>query len=511
MKLPLNNQTLFHAAGLLSTVASVSGVFSYLLVENNAVDNMLSIGGVMSVGGAVGLGLSIYFGWEVAFNHKGIAKRLAAGLIAASAATLSGYTIYQNTAHPILEQEQSALLQQQTRTLQQQEAATATLKQQQADLRTQIEDLRQQNAADTASIKTLEEGDKKGADWQAGQLRKGIDSRTVEIAKLSERVENYTQRLTTTLEPKTETDNPPTTTTDKPVVSWAMLARASMYEVMTALFLLFGSWYRANRREMENAQTTQLQTVIEQAHTALHDLQTATHTLGDLINQAATIADALKVGQANTRTLLSEVAEQLAHIHTKATEGAAIIQQQDRTSERLQAETTAMQTLLVRATDTTEQLQQGVAPATTLLQDLQNMVVTCNGAIACANETANKLFAHANAAFVPANETANKPFTYANGDVNAGKKELNQESAIFMIRNKSIMSTDGDNLTPDVVMAATGWGRPRAIKLLELAWEQGSLERKQAGRGWTYCYPSNQQTAQQLDLTNVVQLTARNA
>ena len=40
MKLPLNNQTLFHAAGLLSTVASVSGVFSYLLVENNAVDNI---------------------------------------------------------------------------------------------------------------------------------------------------------------------------------------------------------------------------------------------------------------------------------------------------------------------------------------------------------------------------------------------------------------------------------------------------------------------------------------
>ena len=510
MKLPLNNQTLFHAAGLLSTVASVSGVFSYLLVENNAVDNMLSIGGLMSVGGAVGLGLSIYFGWEVAFNHKGIAKRLAAGLIAASAATLSGYTIYQNTAHPILEQEYTAQVQQASRVLQQQEATTATLQQQQADLRQQIEDLRQQNTTDAASMTALQASDKKGADWQAGQLRKGIETRHAEIAKLSERVENYTQRLTTTPESKTETDNPPTITTDKPVVSWAMLARASMYEVMTALFLLFGSWYKTARKEAENAQAAALHVVTRTAQATLQTLQGTIDALTKTMTQANKTVNALETGCNASELLLVKVTAQADGIHGKAIEGAVIIQQQERNSERLQAEITTMQALLVSAAETAGQLQQGIAPATVVLQDLQNMVVTCNGAIAGANEAANKLFAHTNAAFAPANETANKPFIYANGDVNAGKKELNQESAISMIKNKAIMSTDGDNLTPDVVMVATGWGRPRAIKLLELAWEQGSLERKQAGRGWTYCYPSNQQTAQQLDLTNVIPLTARN-
>lgn len=497
----INTQTLFHTAGLLSTVASVSGVFSYLMLENNA-DTLLSIGGFMSVGGAVGLGLSIYFGWEVAFNHKGIAKRVAAGLIASSAALLSGYTLYQNAAHPILEQAHTAQVEQETRTLQQQSTAAALLQQQQADLRTQMEDLRQQNKADTASIATLETSDKKGAAWQVVQLRKAIEARTAEITALSDRIENYTQRLTATpdLTASNEGQGNVPAQPEQAVVSWAMLARASMYEVMTALFLLFGSWYRANRREQDHAQATQLQTVTVAAQTALHDLQTATHTLGGVVAQANTLAAALDESRTNTRTLLTEIAEQLAHIHTKATEGAAIIQQQDRTSERLQAETTAMQALLVRATDTTEQLQQGVAPATTLLQDLQNTVVTCNGVIA-----------HAKEAIAPAIETAmacNRPAIETAMD---GSQQLNMDAAKNLLKTRNISPAEDGTVTLEVIMQATGWGRTKATELRESAYKCGYLSRESRGKGFTYSYNNGADEAQQLDFTNVVQLPARNA
>jgi hypothetical protein len=504
----INTQTLFHTAGLLSTVASVSGVFSYLMLENNA-DTLLSIGGFMSVGGAVGLGLSIYFGWEVAFNHKGIAKRVAAGLIASSAALLSGYTLYQNAAHPILEQAHTAQVEQETRTLQQQSAATAVLQQQQADLRTQMEDLRQQNKADTASIATLEADTKAGearqdknATRQIAQLRKAIEVRTTEIGKLSERVENYTKRLTATPEPKASNEgqgNVPVQP-EQAVLSWAMLARASMYEVMTALFLLFGSWFRADRREQDHAQATQLQTVTVAAQTALHDLQTATHTLGGVVAQANTLAAALDESRTNTRTLLTEIAEQLAHIHTKATEGVAIIQQQDRTSERLQAETTTMQALLVRATETTAQLQQGVAPATTLLQDLQNTVVTCNGAIA-----------HAKEAIAPAIETAmacNRPAIATAMD---GSQQLNMDAAKKLLKTRSINPAEDGAVTLEVIMQATGWGRTKATELRESACKCGYLSRESRGKGFTYSYNNGADKAQQLDFTNVVQLPARNA
>jgi hypothetical protein len=529
MKLPLNNQTLFHAAGLLSTVASVSGVFSYLMVENNAVDKLLSIGGVMSVGGAVGLGLSIYFGWEVAFNHRGIAKRLAAGLIATSAATLSGYTIYQNTAHPILEQEHTALLQQQTRTLQQQSAAAALLQQQQADLRTQIEDLRQQNTADAASIKTLEAGGKKGAAWQAAELRKAMDGRTAEITKLSDRVENYTQRLTTTPESKEGQENQQTPSTDEPVLSWAMLARASMYEVMTALFLLFGSWYRADRSEKENAQAAELHTVTVMAQTALHGLQAATHTLVGVIAQAHEIADALEAGQVSTRTLLAEITGQLESIHAKAIEGAAIIQQQDHTSGRLQAETTAMQALLVSATETTEQLQRGIAPAKEASTQLQKTIVSANGLIANANgliagaideaikdgvsiaETAIK-------AVFPIAETAINPvFSIAETAINQTTTEINDgfimtyKLALKQLERQQMLTTDAGNVSVQSIMQATGLGRNKCEQLQQEAWEQGFLTRISKGRSYVYSYNNGADEAQQLDLTNVIQLTARNA
>ncbi|OQX03436.1 MAG: hypothetical protein BWK73_39555 [Thiothrix lacustris] len=413
MKLPsLSQPIIFYGAGVLSTAASVSGVFSYLMVENNAVGNLLSIGGVMSVGGSVGLGLSIYFGWEVAFNHKDVTKRMAAGLIATSAATLSGYTIYQNTVHPIMEQARTAQVEQATRAVQQQETNTATLKQQQADLRQQIADLRQQNTTDAASMTALQASDKKGADWQAGQLRKGIETRHAEIAKLSERVENYTQRLTTTPESKTETDNQPTTTTDKPVVSWAMLARASMYEVMTALFLLFGSWYKTARKEEENAQAAALHVAIRTAQETLHTLQTVTNV--------ATTA----LLQANTQTEL--------------TIARALECQSALTACRLENQSTSIDCRLDEATKET--------------------------------------------------------------------KEIHQSDILLLIKNKRVgVDTEG-RITDEKLMELTGWGTRKAKKAKETAFEQGFLDREVHGKGFVYFYP----TAPQLDLSNVIPLTARN-
>ena len=408
--LSLSQPIIFYGAGVLSTAASVSGVFSYLMVENNAVGNLLSIGGVMSVGGAVGLGLSIYFGWEVAFNHKGIAKRLAAGLIAASAATLSGYTIYQNTAHPILEQEHTAQVEQAKRTAAKQDAATAALKLQQADLRIQIEDLRQQNAADTASIKTLEEGGKKGAAWQITELRKGIEARHTEISKLSERVENYTQRLT--VAPDMKVKDEPQTTIAKPVLSWAMLARASMYEVMTALFLLFGSWYKTARKEEENAQAAALHVVTRTAQETLHTLQTVTNV--------ATTA----LLQANTQTEL--------------TIARALECQSALTARRLENQSTSIDCRLDEATKET--------------------------------------------------------------------KEIHQSDILLLIKNKRIgVDTEG-RITDEKLMELTGWGTRKAKKAKETAFEQGFLDREVHGKGFVYFYP----TAPQLDLSNVIPLTARN-
>ncbi len=309
MKLPLNNQTLFYGAGLISTVASAYGVFSYLMIENNAVGNLLSTGGFMSAAGAMGLGLAIYFGWEVALNHQGNAKRMTAGLIALSAATLSGYTLYQNTAHPIVERERTAQIEQIKRTQQQQDATAVTLKQQQTDLRTQIGDLRQQNATDTASIATLEADGKKGAAWQVVQLRKAIDGRINEIGKLSGRVENYTQRLTAA---PTGQSNQQTQPVPPTVISWAMLARASSYEVMTALFLLFGSWYRTERLATANEQIISLTAATHAAERANQDLQNIVITCNRAIAGAKeVIAPAIGTAMDGTQQLSRDAAENL--------------------------------------------------------------------------------------------------------------------------------------------------------------------------------------------------------
>jgi hypothetical protein len=270
MKLKLPNthpvQALFYAAGLLSTAASVKGTLGYLLTETEG-DLLLS------GAGAVCLGLSAYFGWEVVFNHKGWGKRAAAVLIAAAASSLSAYTVYQHTAYPELKKQATAAAAQAQDAKDRATQVDATLRQQQADLRDQISELRKQNEADTGRVDLLSHSGKKSAARQVAQLRTTIAGREAEIGKLSTQVENYTQRLTAT--PTGET--PAQASAAEPLVlSWAMLARASIYDLMTALFMLFAGWFRSHRQERGNREAGVLQAATLAAAGQAEELQRRT-------------------------------------------------------------------------------------------------------------------------------------------------------------------------------------------------------------------------------------------
>jgi hypothetical protein len=298
MKLPsLSPQTVFYVAGALTTAASIKGTGAYLMTETNG-DLLLS------TAGAVALGIAVYAGCEVAFNHKGAVKRVVAGFVAAAAIALSSYTIYQHITLPLLEQQQAELRQQQTdaqaeaqRVRQQQAAVTQTLQQQQADLRQQIEDLRQFNATDASHVTDLDGSSQKGAAWQAVQLRKAIAERNTEISHLMKRLENYTQRLTATpVTPVAETvqQNTSSNTAGVPL-DRAILARASLYDLMTLLLVLFAGWFKTHKREKDRtellslkAAKTEVNLLLEQAqkaHVSLHGLIAHAH---DVIDDVAT-------------------------------------------------------------------------------------------------------------------------------------------------------------------------------------------------------------------------------
>jgi hypothetical protein len=403
-----------------------------------------------------------------------------------------------------LEQEHTALLQQQTRTLQQQSAAAALLQQQQADLRIQIEDLRQQNTADAASIKTLEAGGKKGAAWQAAELRKAMDGRTDEITKLSDRVENYTQRLTATPEPKAGNEGQGSQPPQQNVISWAMLARASMYEVLTALFLLFGSWYRVECQRTDNEQVISLTTATCAADQAGQALQAAIAALTGTMAQAKATVEGLELGRTASQMLLDQVTTQAEGIHAKAIEGAAIIQRQDRTSEWLQAETNAMQALLVSANETAGQLQQGVAPAKEASAQLQKTIVSANGLIASANDLIAGAIDAAikdgvsivQSAINPINPIVQSAINSANPIVhcaiNQTTTEINDgfvmtyKLALKQLERNQVMTTEAGNISVQSIMQATGLGRRICEQLQEEAWEKGFLSRISKGRSYVY-------------------------
>ena len=404
MKLPsLSPQTVFYVAGALTTAASIKGTGAYLMTETNG-DLLLS------TAGAIALGIAVYAGCEVAFNHKGAIKRVVAGFVAASAIALSSYTIYQHITLPLVEQHQAELRQQQTdaraeaqRVRQQQAAVTQMLQQQQADLRQQIEDLRQFNAADASRVTDLDGSSQKGAAWQAVQLRKAIAERNTEIGQLMERLENYTQRLTAApVTPVAETvqQHTPSNTAGVPL-DQATLARASLYDLMTLLLVLFAGWFKTHKREQEQGQVVSLQAA----------------------NQAAK--------------------------------------------------------------DT--------------LQQLQNAIVTCNGAIAHANEaamTCNRLQWTA----IEGGKSLQLP---AIEQTKEGFRQLTWDAAVGLLKNRKIIPAEDNAVTLEIIMQATGWGRTKVTELREFAYENGYLARDVKGKGFTYFYSEV--------ASNVIPLASRTA
>lgn len=402
-RLSLSPQTGFYAAGALSTAASIKGTAGYLMTETNG-DLLLA------TAGAVALGIAVYVGCEVAFNHRGTAKRVIAGLIAASAIALSSYTIYQHMTLPAVQAKQAEVRAAATkaeaeaqRLRQQQDDAIAVLQQQQADLRQQIDDLRQLNAADAARVAELDAATFKGAAWQATSLRKIIEARNAEIAKISERLESYTKRLAAPVSQKAVTvyeTAAPANNASVPL-DYATLARACLYDLMTLLLVLFAGWFKTHKREQDKAE------------------------------------------------LLS--------------------------------------------------LQAAKAEAKETLQQLQNAIVACNGAIAHANDAAidcNRLQLTA----IDGGKSLQLPAIEKAGD---NSRQLTWEAAINLLKNKKITPTEDNAITLGIIMQATGWGRTKATDLREFAFKNGYLSRDAKGKGFTYFYSD--------PMNNIVQLSTRTA
>jgi hypothetical protein len=111
------------------------------------------------------------------------------------------------------------------------------------------------------------------------------------------RLENYTQRLTAApVTPVAETaqQNTPSNTADVPL-DRAILARASLYDLMTLLLVLFAGWFKTHKREKDRtellslkAAKTEVNLLLEQAqkaHVSLHGLIAHAH---DVIDDVAT-------------------------------------------------------------------------------------------------------------------------------------------------------------------------------------------------------------------------------
>lgn len=240
--------------------------------------------------------------------------------------------------------------------------------------------------------------------------------------------------------------------------------------------------------------------------------------LADIQRQSDTItaqlADTLHNAEQRMATLLSGIVGQGGAVIQQvkqvadaelATLGQQLMQLQQTAQEVVRNADVAARAISQRTANETHDtltasLHGLLADAKTAKADLQDAIVTCNAAIAGANK-----------AFVGVNESANKPFAPANGTANAidqKKKELTHDEALFLLENQVIPTSEEGNVTIEQVMLATGLGRPRAIKLMEAAWQSGYLGRKAAGRGWTYFYPKSRELSLN---SNVVQLNTRTA
>ncbi len=256
-------QTAFYLTGLATSVASAVGTGQYLMHETGG-DYLLS------GSAAAALGLAIYASWDVLFNHRGW-KRVAALAIALSCSGVSIATIYQNNWLPEQQRQQQAQQQQADKTRADQAEAKATIKQQQADIRGALGDLNRLQETDRAMIADrvamVEKGIRPNANNAAiNKARDAMNTRRQRITELQNQLSGLTgQLLAMTTPVAAEADNQPAV---QDAVNIPRLARASLYDVMTLLFLLLGSWYRSQRTVKESLTAAGLEQAISQLNAA---------------------------------------------------------------------------------------------------------------------------------------------------------------------------------------------------------------------------------------------------
>jgi hypothetical protein len=114
---------------------------------------------------------------------------------------------------------------------------------------------------------------------------------------------------------------------------------------------------------------------------------------------------------------------------------------------------------------------------------------TCKSAIDNAVIAASKAIAHAktlNAHALSAPNAHAIDVVSSQGEL--AISPLTDEEAITLLRAQGIGVTDEGFLSNESIQAATGWGRPKAVKLKDVGYELGILGRKQHGKGWVYFY-----------------------
>ena len=259
-----------HLAGFGTSVASVIGSYKYMLIESQSVP--------MSAAFATGLAVAIFFCWEFAFNSKRIKRRIAAALIALTAAGISGQTVFEYNHHLATVELQAKSDAEAATNAAKQGASAEILKQQLDELKTASDALRTQNATDLKTIADLSARDKKGADWQASQIRKEVDKRNQQIAANSDK--------STTLSTQLNTNNKPTAATVVAPVTLMMIVRAYLFEVLTVLSILFASWMRADEKEGELEQTKPIIAAIASAEMAIYKLTVALNKVESAIDAA---------------------------------------------------------------------------------------------------------------------------------------------------------------------------------------------------------------------------------
>lgn len=267
MKLPSIQQAIFYPAGLATSVASAWGTAEYLMHETGG-------DALLAGSAAVALGAVIYFSWDVVFNHTG-KRRLAALLIAVTCTAASVTTIYQNNWLPEQQRQQAEQQQQVEQEATRQAAAKATLEQQQADTRAAIADLKAMQATDQAAITDrlalVEKGIRPNANNAAiATARETMTTRSQRITELQDRLAALTTQILTVTQQANPAHAPQETGSPNAAdaVDLPRLARAALYDTMTILFMLLGSWYRNQRTIDQSAEVAGLQQAISQLNTA---------------------------------------------------------------------------------------------------------------------------------------------------------------------------------------------------------------------------------------------------